>query len=79
MWNSSSSSLYKQILNEGVLTLPSIRTIIFWNILKIIQINSHSLSSSKPSHNYTNCFFKKTILYEHVADLQENVIGVNVM
>ena len=27
MWNSSSSSLYKQILNEGVLTLPSIRTI----------------------------------------------------
>ena len=27
MWNSSSSSLYKQILNKGVLTLPSIRTI----------------------------------------------------
>ena len=27
MWNSSSSSLYKQILNEGVLSLPSLRTI----------------------------------------------------
>ena len=27
VWNSSFSSLYKQILNEGVLNLPSIRTI----------------------------------------------------
>ena len=27
MWNSSPSSLYKQILNEGVLNLPSLRTI----------------------------------------------------
>ena len=27
MWNSTSSSLYKQILNEGMITLPSTRTL----------------------------------------------------